>query len=152
MAAYVGRVVLLIPIGFFALFGLLFVALEYPLRRQGYRASRQPPDVRPQHSFVPSTSQRFRGGERVGWFNATFPLVTLTVDDRWACIDGFKTVWIDRDAVVCVRHIWTLLGGGLRFDTEDGRYDGVIFWCLGWGAALIAFDRFSWPIERSKTR
>lgn len=84
----------------------------------------------------------------MGWFNATFPLASVTLDDRWASIDGFATVWIDREAVVRVRHIWTLMGGGVRFDTEDGRYDGVIFWSFSSASVLDAFARFGWPVER----
>lgn len=114
------------------------------LMSQGYRAG-VPPPARPGHDFVSHDSQDLIGGARVGRFNASIPLVKLQVDDDCAHLSGVTDVWVYRSAVVEVRLIRGLIGKGIRFETEDGHLDGVIFWTLHPSRALDCFRELGWP-------
>jgi hypothetical protein len=103
--------------------------------------------------FDEARSVSFRGGSRVGRGNATAPLVMLRFDESWAHLSGAAPlfggvvpVWIDRSAVLGVRRVGIPLSPGIRFDTSDGRYDGVIFWTFSPAAVLGALRDHGWPV------
>jgi hypothetical protein len=124
-----------------------FVVLqEWCLARSGYDRRRRPPTTVPGHSFGPLASARLRGGGRVGWSNSTWPLVTLTVDESWARMSWSPEVWIRRADVTSVVPVRVLGSRGIRFRSQGGAYDGVIFWTYSPTKALDAFGRFGWPI------
>ena len=125
------------------------------LRRQGYRNERLPPSINPEHAFDPSQTYRVRCGARIGRRNATVPLVTLRVDERWAQISvggslsffgGPTPVWIDRSVVAAVRRVHVAFSPGIRFVTVDGRYDGVVLWTYKPEALLDSFRDRDWPV------
>ena len=89
-----GLTIALIVVGV-PLLGSFFVF--YPLRRQGFRPFRWPP-FESGASFDAAHSLTFRGGARVGLFNATAPLVTLSCDQRHASLQGamFIRAGVDR--------------------------------------------------------
>jgi len=138
--------------GFFVVPGLAIGAIAWaidrPLRAQGYRAWQSARSVRPEHDFRSCGSERLTGGCRVGLFNATWPLARLELDDRWAHLSalGLIHVWIDRAEVAEVRIIRALGSSGLRFETESGTLDGVIFWSFDSLRALRTFQRHGWPV------
>jgi hypothetical protein len=149
-------VVVVVGIVVFGFVWLLRFSLSRHLQRQGYRPSRLPPALDPDHEFDMTHSVSFRGGSRVGRGNATMPLVQLRFDDDWAHLSGAgqffggpAPVWIDRSAVLGVRRISAPLGRGIRFDTSDGRYDGVIFWTSSPGEVLDALHDHNWPSSDS---
>ena len=39
---------------------------------------------------------------------------------------------------------------GIRFESDDGRYDGVIFWTSDPGAVLDALRERGWPVSDDK--
>ncbi len=144
----------MVGIVFLGLLGLLRLSLRRHLERQGYRPSRTPPSLDPDHHFDETCSVTFRGGSRVGRGNATAPLVTLRFDDNWAHLSGGgrlfggpAPVWIDRSAVLGVGQVRLPLSPGIRFETDDGRYDGVIFWTKSPAAVLGALRDHDWPIS-----
>jgi hypothetical protein len=129
-------------------FASLMLLDIYPLRRQGYRALRWPPFESP-YSFDPARSQTFRGGARVGLTNSTLGLVTLTIDERHASLRGLMIVptGVDRRYCTGVRRIGGVIGKGVRFDSADGRYDGVIFWTGNPQAVLETLRSLGWPMQ-----
>jgi hypothetical protein len=155
VAATVHEVAVVVVVGilFFGLLALLRVSLSRHLERQGYRPSSTPPSLDLDHSFDEARSVSFRGGSRVGRGNATVPLVKLRFDETWAHLSGagrlfggVVPVWIDRSAVLGVRRVRGPLSPGIRFDSADGRYDGVIFWTKSPAAVLGALRDHGWPI------
>lgn len=137
---------LLIPIAFLGAFLLLGWGIQVRLKRQGYRPGQRPPSRSVTYAFDPPNSVKLKGGARVGRYNATVPLVTLTLDQNWAHLSGFASVWISRSEVEGVRRINGTLGSGIMFDTADGRLDGVIYWTFEPARVLRAFDWYDWPI------
>jgi hypothetical protein len=114
------------------------------LRAQGHDPSRLPPKRDIDHEFDPATSKKVRGGGRVGSWNATMPLVTLTADSAWVRLSGALKVWIDREDVTHVQAVRTAGGSGIRFASRSGAYDGVVFWCSP-SSILPDLQRFGWP-------
>jgi hypothetical protein len=51
-------------------------------------------------------------------------------------------------SVRCTRKIRGVLGNGVRFETADGRYDGLIFWIWNATAVPTTFERLCWPVHR----
>jgi len=118
------------------------------LTSQGYRRGVSSPAIHPGHDFSSDDSRELIGGARVGRFNASIPLVKLQVDDECAHLSGATDVWVDRPDVMAVRAIRGLTGltvKGIRFETEDGHLDGVIFWTLHPSKALDCFRELGWP-------
>jgi hypothetical protein len=76
------------------------------------------------------------------------PFVALSIDREWAHLSGLAPVWIDRREVQAARAITSALpGDGLRFVTDDGALDGVIFWTFDAPAVTEAFVRLGWPVD-----
>jgi hypothetical protein len=124
--------------------------MQARLKRQGYRPDKAPPVRDVDHTFDPATSVRFRGGARIGRVNASAPLVVLSIDREWAHLSGIRPLWIDRRDVLAVRTITTTLppgDNGLRFATDDGALDGVIFWTTKAPAVSEALARLGWPVD-----
>jgi hypothetical protein len=130
--------------------GLLVAVRARRLRRQGFRPSVKRPWARPDHKFDAVASSTFLGGANVGRHGAPPPLVRLRVDERWARLRGGCSAWIDRTVVVRVEDITAILSTGVRFATEDGRYDGIVFWTNEVPEVLAAFRHHGWPVEISK--
>lgn len=135
-------------VGFFAVIIVLNLILPRlsPLRRSGYRAEVRPPAGDSSHRFDPQRSWHGRGGVRVGRMNATYPLARIDIDASCASIRSpFGTITIDRTDVTGVRVIG-MISPGIRFDSVDGRYDGLIFWTFATSEVLSQFHRFGWPV------
>lgn len=139
-----------VKVGLFILvvFALLMLIAVYPLRRQGYRPLRWPPFESP-YSFDPARSQTFRGGARVGLTVSSSPFVTLTADERHASLRGimFVPTGVERRYCTGVRRIGSVTGRGIRFDSADGRYDGIIFWTGKPQAVLNTLRSLGWPMQ-----
>jgi hypothetical protein len=56
-------------------------------------------------------------------------------------------VWIERGAVDRVGQVSVLRNSGIRFEADDGRYDGVIFWTSDPDAVLGALSERGWPVS-----
>jgi len=116
-----------------------------PVMRQGYRPWRSPRTARPVYAFHSENSVQFRGGQRVGWLNASWPASKLTVDSAWASVEGpLRDVWVSRDSVAHVRRIRGMMGSGVLFETTDGSLDGLIFWTKNL-AVFEQLRQFGWP-------
>lgn len=118
--------------------------------RQGYVPGKPPTRRRPDHHFG-SNAARFRGGIRSGWFNASWPLAQMRLDDTWIHIrSAFANLWIARDEVTEVQRIQlpTLgrLGHGIRFATTTGAFDGVIFWTFRQDEVCSALHDLGWRV------
>lgn len=98
------------------------------LRRQGFDPKAEVKITRPGHRFADASG--WKCGARIGRLNASFPLAVVTFDQEWLRVEGVPTydVWVDRRMVSSVQPIRYLLSDGIRFVTEDGRYDGLIIW------------------------
>ena len=119
------------------------------LRRAGFQAKRQPPKQSAPHQFGPGALVR-TGGARVGRFNATVPLVRMTVDQDWANLSGpLISVWLARTDVSRVRRIrvFPILGDGVMFDSADGRFDGVVFWAVAASEAVACMASLGWDTQ-----
>jgi hypothetical protein len=139
--------ILVLPVAFLGAFVGFAFWMQHRLKDQGYRPGQTAPSRAVHHSFDPLTSMRVRGGSRVGRWNATYPVVTLSADPEWAHLSGLVPVWISRAEVVSVRPIRSALGQGIRFDTADGVLDGVIFWTFDGPGVLQGFARLGWPVS-----
>jgi hypothetical protein len=125
---------------------LLFVRSELRLvRRYGYRPRRLPPQAVPGHRFDPHHSSSVRVGARVGWVNATIPLVTLTVDRSWARLSGPIPVWIPRTQVTQIRAVPAFLSHAIQFRSTSGDLDGVVVWTHSGRRVLDLLASFGWP-------
>lgn len=125
------------------------VSATWGLRRAGFRKGQRPPSLNVSHEFD-ETALSATGGARVGRWNATFPLATLTADQAYIRIEIalMPTVWIPRDAVLMTHRVRTAGGSGVRFDTHDGQFDGVIFWTFQARRLLRKLDQLGWTVER----
>ncbi|HET7486818.1 MAG TPA: hypothetical protein VFJ85_02750 [Acidimicrobiales bacterium] len=143
------------PVGWIVVFILLVPAVGYLMNRrlkgQGYRMWVRPPSIHVSHTFDPAESRQMKGGSRIGLMNATWPLVTLSLDRECAHIVGPTEVWVTRERVQTVRAIRGTLGSGVRFDTADGSLDGVVFWTFRPHVVLEAFQELGWPVARPGT-
>lgn len=127
-----------------------FVVTEVRIRRSGYRASQQPP--RPpsvEHDFHGEHVVSVRGGVRIGWMNATWPLASLTVDQECAVIRSslIGRVHVRRDDVRLVQVVRAPLGSGIRFVTDAGSFDGVIFWTFSVARVASMLAGLGWPMN-----
>jgi hypothetical protein len=136
-------------IGCLAAFLVVALGMGRVLERQGFRRGQAPPAIRAPHRFGEGAYEG-RCGVRVQSWNATHPLVTVTVDSEWLHLVGIPTydVWIERARVTGVRTV-RLFGRGLIFDSQDGAYDGVIIWLLHHErlAALRLLAALGWPVQ-----
>jgi hypothetical protein len=98
------------------------------LRRQGFNPRAEVKAVRPGHNFTDAAI--WKCGARIGRVNASIPMALVTFDRDWLRVEGVPTydVWVDRTKVSSVQPIRYLSSNGIRFVTEDGRYDGLIVW------------------------
>lgn len=103
------------------------------------------------HEF--GAAWQFTGGARVRWSNATFPFAKLTFDTELARITVTSGLlggpfWVRRDEVTEVVPMRGLLfSPGLMFATDDGSFDGLIFWTFSQRAAMEAFAAAGWPVD-----
>lgn len=102
-------------------------AMRSRLTRHGYHPI-DPPGIKSEHRFEPATSTSLTGGARVGRMNASVPLVTLVLDEQGAHLSQVGARWIARDGVTYVSPVRRPFRWGLRFNTEEGDLDGLIFW------------------------
>ena len=86
--------------------------------------------------------------------NWTMPLVTLTFDDRHASLRGLMLIPVEIDRNFCtnVRRIGLVFRTGIRFDSTDGRFDGVIFWSRNPVAVREALGALGWPVDPGASR
>jgi len=139
--------IVLLVVVFFAVVVVLNVAVMLPTMRQGYRPFRRWAGARPRYAFTTSEAATFRGAQRVGWINASWPSSTLTVDRAWASVAGpIADIWVDRGAVTEVRLVRGLTTRAVFFESSDGAYDGVLFWCTD-SNVLQAFRDLVWPVR-----
>lgn len=129
-----------------ALLVVLNFLVVLPSMLKGFKPFGKHEGRRPRYAFRPGSCATFRGGQQCGLLIAGNPFARLTVDERWASVEGmFADVWIDRANTVLVRRLG-LFGNGVFFMTSDHSCDGLIFWGTSAGAwrALVAFG---WPCE-----
>lgn len=124
----------------------LFMATRN-LGRHGFRFNARTPKGSPGHLFDPARASTFKGGARIGLFNASPPFMRLTFDDSWAYISGMREVWVDRSQVTAVRAGPALFTSGVFFASDDGRYDGILFWTRYPTQLLDALTTHGWPVE-----
>ena len=101
------------------------------------------------HSFSPGARRAFTGGLRKGVVNVSWPLARLTVDCDAIRIKAplLSTVWVQRPQVVAVRRVsGAFLVPGIRFETTDGAYDGVIFWSFSPDDVLAGLHALGSPV------
>lgn len=99
------------------------------LRRQGFDPKRDVSNQPVGHAFS-EDAEVWKCGARAGRMNITIPLATVTFDRTWLRVEGVPTydVWVERQRVVGLSRVRFLWSSGVRFATEDGRYDGLIIW------------------------
>jgi hypothetical protein len=137
---------LVVALPLFVLLISFHLWVERRLRGYGYVKTRPSPDRDPGHVFDPDRSRSFRVGARIGRMNATVPLVKMTVGVDVVVLRGpFTSAVIDRRRVSGVRAVGRFMTSGLRFESADGVYDGVIVWALDRDVILDAFASLGWP-------
>jgi len=138
----------LAPVGA-ALIPALFIvggwtALIWRVRRWQRRSGISAPRPRVAASAGTGSSMTVvRGGARIGWLSATWPLVALSFDESSAEIRFplLHPIHVSRDEVV---RIDTGRGASwLRFETASGRLDHVTF---GGRGAVAAMAERGWPV------
>jgi hypothetical protein len=130
---------------------LLVVTLVLP--GTSYRV-KAVPHRRVDHAFHHVGTLHFRGGVRLGAFNATVGTARLQVDRSYAQITVLfhRTTWIARDEVTGVRKVVALgISPGIVFTTADGHLDGVIFWTFSPRRVLGGFRSLGWPVDGHET-
>lgn len=134
--------------------GLLIVWMVLALvvfRRRNAPIGSVPGAGRPdEHPFDPADSAGIVGGAWVNGVSVSWPYAELQLDRAHALIRArrlrvFKDVSIDRPDVLGVE-LRRGPGAGIRFKTEDGRFDRVTFWGLRRGQVVEILRRFEWPI------
>lgn len=118
-------------------------AAAFRLHGHGFRF-RTPPRVRPDHRFTPGRSSIFTSGARIGLYQTS--RIHIEVDRGWMSIGVLVTTWIERYHVTGVRSFRSLLRTGFMFDTDDGRYDGVILWTLRPDRLRATLALYHWPV------
>lgn len=119
------------------------------MHRHGFRFFRSVPPA-PPYAFDQSRSMSFRGGSHIGIWRTTVPLVKLTVDDVRARVSGLgRTVDIERRLVTNVKRTGLT---GIRFDSIDGRYDGLRFLTFDRPNVLGTFASLGWPTAEAPSR
>jgi hypothetical protein len=114
-------------------------------RKRGFGAFAPPPPLAP-YEFAPGASRSFRGGARVGMVNVTWPGSRLTFDGRRAALRGpHPAVDISRELVTGIGRARSVVFAGVTFDSAEGTYDGVIFWCLHVSEMLAGLRQMGWP-------
>lgn len=76
----------------------------------------------------------FRGGSRIGWVNASWPLAKLSVSTNCLSISGLQTVEFTPSQVVSFERYGSipLLASGIRINhNRSDCPEKVIFWCIG---------------------
>ena len=138
----------LAPVGA-ALISAVFIvggwtAIVWGVRRWQRRSGMSAAPSRTATPFATENPVTFiRGGARIGWLSATWPLVVLSFDETSAEIrcPMLHPIHVSRDEVV---RIVTGRGASwLRFETVSGRLDHVRF--AGRGAAAAMAER-GWPV------
>jgi hypothetical protein len=125
------------------------VAGPAQLRRAGFRSTAPLPDKPYAHRFGPSAT-KVRGGCRIRWWTTTWPLGTLTFDDEYALVEMWnpfedQAVYVEREHVRRVQRI-PLPAAGIRFVTDDGSYDAVVFLTLSTRSLLERMAGRGWPV------
>jgi hypothetical protein len=130
-------------------FVLLLAAGPVHRRRVGFRGSAPVPALSPDHDFGPSAVE-FRGGCNVGRLQATWPLATLTFDERYVRLSTplRPPVWVPLPAVESVQPL-RFPSAGVRFVTADGSYDAVIFLTSSTTALAARMAGLGWPVDQS---
>ena len=76
----------------------------------------------------------FRGGARVGWVNASWPLAKLTASHDRLVVTSLGTYEFTPDQVQAIERYGSIpiLAWGLRIRHNRTDYpENVIFWCMG---------------------
>ena len=120
-------------------------------RRGLLKHARAPGSTGPDPYVFGDGAATFVTAARVGWVSVTLPLARVTVDERhlrlraWL-LPFFPDVAVDRGEVLRVTYRGRRLGAELRFETVDGRLDGVRV-IVGTAAELVAvLQRTGWPV------
>jgi hypothetical protein len=139
----VAAILVTLPVAFA---GLAYLT-QARLRRDGYRW-RRVPRRRPSHIFRPESSSRLRGGVITWWFRMPWPFATLAIDDSWARVVCLPLlVWVPRSAVSEVRVATGLIGPRIRFVSDTGDFDGLIFWTRSTRPLRQILIRHGWPVN-----
>jgi hypothetical protein len=91
-----------------------------------------------------------RGGARMPWGNATWPLVSLECTRDYLRL-GFLTTHstIDRENVEVITPHQGVMSSGIRiFMKEKGRLGDPIFWYRQNHRLLTQLEELGWPIQR----
>ena len=130
----------------FVVWAVGYSAILWSLRRKGLAVFRFPPSDGP-GPFEGDRASTFRVSGRLAFMRGG-GRITLQVDETHAALSGF--VWtkvnIERDRCTAV-HAVDYRRGGLRFESADGRYDGVLIWSAARPEITAALADLGWPVE-----
>ena len=82
----------------------------------------------------------FRGGSRVGWVNASWPLAKLTANGTTLALTSLGTYTFTPSQVVSIEPygLIPVLASGIRINHNRKDYPKtVIFWCMGHRSAIL---------------
>jgi hypothetical protein len=98
------------------------------------------------HEFDRTATEHFRGGGRIGLWQATVPLATLDVDDEWLRLRVAPLeLWLPKEDFGGIE---PALFGGLKM--YDAKGDNVgSFGGVGRGPVVAALDRRGWSAVRA---